>query len=50
MTFCQIVGTMAAHDVFYEDWDTNAATQAGFAAQLSCQFQQLYAIKKYGLN
>ena len=36
LTFCQIIGTLAANDVFIATGNTNAATQAGITAQLNC--------------
>lgn len=36
LTFCEIMGTIAAHDVFIATGNTNAATQAGLTAQLTC--------------
>ncbi|WP_395054369.1 hypothetical protein [Flavobacterium sp.] len=36
MTWCEMIGTMVAHDVFMSTGDTAAATRAGRAAQISC--------------
>ena len=35
-TFCQLLGTIAANNVFVATGDMNAATNAGIAAQISC--------------